>query len=129
MSSKLLISIFKFFSLNTVSLLYQSVFKVLFMYQTWYKNFKLIESNTQLNIVYSYITLVPIDYHLSCQNIYLYSCQNWRSRYPTYTWQIFKEYWWPNPFPVWITSYDTHYINYKIWSLLWVWKNWLYEML
>ena len=35
------------------------------MYQTWYKQFKLIESNLQLNLFYSYKTLVPTEYPVS----------------------------------------------------------------
>ena len=48
------------------------------MYQTWYTYFKLIESNHQINIFYSYRTLVHTDYHVSCHkglvsNIYINS--------------------------------------------------------
>ena len=36
------------------------------MYQNLYKHFKMIDYNPQLNIFYSYITLFPTDYPVSC---------------------------------------------------------------
>ena len=66
MISKLLIYISTFFPLNTVFLYNSTVFNVIFVYQTWYKHFKPMESNPQLNVVYSYRNLVPTDYPVSC---------------------------------------------------------------
>ena len=58
MISKLLLSLFTWFSLNTFSSRTDS-FHCSLIYQAWYKHFKLIESSPQLNLVYPYITCVP----------------------------------------------------------------------
>ena len=50
-SSKLLLSLFTWFSLNTVFSYKNIVFNVLFMYKTLYKHSKLNVSNPQLNLV------------------------------------------------------------------------------
>ena len=51
MSFKLLLYLFTWFSIKTVSLLEQKSFNVILMFKTQYKNFKLIESITKLNLV------------------------------------------------------------------------------
>ena len=66
--SKILLSLFTRFSLTTVLKQKSTVFNGIFMYQTWYKYFKLIGSSPQLNLVYSYRTLVPTDYPISCHS-------------------------------------------------------------
>ena len=51
------------------------------MYQTWYKHFKLIYSDPQLNQVYSYRNIVATDYPVSCHKGF---CFKWFNKLINY---------------------------------------------